>query len=201
MHVKKENIMIFDAEYTAETEKERGIQELIQCAFKIIPAIFENNNIKNIELTSQYENSFYVKPKYNKQLSTYISSLTGIYEKDLEDAVNFDDTIRFLTDICNQYNITKILTWGPDKIHLKYNCNIIGIDKQTTRNICNKFIDIAPKISYILGFQTPLSQCCACELLNVEQQGIEHNATYDVQNLTQLLSKFCSTEGSISLLC
>ena len=111
MSTKKINIAFFDSEFTATTAENRGIQELIQCAF-IVHQIEMSSDSMLLSMTSTplFEYSTYVKPTYNKTLSDYIKRLTGIKQKDVEEGKIFLDAINDLYDTKNE--LTKLKGLG-----------------------------------------------------------------------------------------
>jgi inhibitor of KinA sporulation pathway (predicted exonuclease) len=191
-NVNTRRIAFFDAEFTADTAKDRGIQEMIQCALVVheIQITDERFLISMTEEPIHTYNTF-VKPRYTKRLSKYIRDLTGIKQSDVNGGKDFDDVISDICDIINNYFIDDILTWGPDKTMLRYNCSVLSCDKQKVRMICNKINDVSQRFSDFLGYGTALSQHKACQMLHIKEFGEMHNAYCDAVNLSQIIRKFC----------
>ena len=103
-NVNTRRIAFFDAEFTADTAKDRGIQEMIQCALVVheIQITDERFLISMTEEPIHAYNTF-VKPRYTKRLSKYIRDLTGIKQSDVNGGKDFDDVISDICDIINNY--------------------------------------------------------------------------------------------------
>lgn len=186
------NIAFFDAEFTADNAKDRGVQEMIQCAF-IVHQIVVSDDKKLLSISDSplYEYTTYTKPSYHKELSEYIKELTGIEQKDVDAGKSFCDTMSDIYNAVQQYQVKRIIVWGPDRPMLKYNCDISGYSRTKSAKVFNKFHDVSQKLSDFFGYELTLSQHRMCELLHITEFGNRHNAYYDALNLKQIINEFC----------
>lgn len=184
-------IAFFDAEFTANTAKDRGLQEIIQCALFIFTAVLddENETIVRIDDTPLLTYTSFVKPNYTHNLSQYIKKLTHIKQQDVENAKSAACVFEELLNLCKDYGVNTIYTWGPDKAIIKNNCSIINIDRTISNELCSYFSDLSQFVSNHLGHQKILSQHQACKALNVTEDGHNHNAYSDASNLSKLTKK------------
>ena len=195
MSTKKINIAFFDSEFTATTAENRGIQELIQCAF-IVHQIEMSSDSMLLSMTSTplFEYSTYVKPTYNKTLSDYIKRLTGIKQKDVEEGKIFRDAINDLYKLTKDYDIHRIIVWGPDRGMLKHNFDVMDYSRSKARNLLNLFTDVSYDVSDLFGYDQPLSQHKVCQMMGIQEVGELHDAYADAQNLAQIIRGFCGKD-------
>lgn len=185
-----QNIAFFDAEFTADSAKDRGVQEMIQCAFLVYKIIVsEDRKLLSISDEPEYVYTTYTKPIYHKELSDYIKQLTGIKQDDVDNGKTFSNTMEDIEKAIKQYQIAKIIVWGPDKLMLKYNCAISGYHR--SNRMFKKFNDVSQKLSDFFGYELTVSQHKMCELLHITEIGDSHNAYYDALNLKQIIREFC----------
>ena len=185
------NLALFDAEFTARTEKDRGIQEMIQCAFLVYEIQVKDNVLMFISEEPIFDYTTFVKPVYNQCLSEYIKELTGIEQEDVDCGKSFCEAIEDMYNAIKAYDVQKILTWGPDKRVIKGNCNIINCNLFKARTIYNKLDDVSRKISDMCGYNMAISQRKICNQLGVTEVGEHHNAYYDAKNLSKIIKEFC----------
>lgn len=180
-------IAFFDAEFTADSAYDRGIQEMIQCALIVHKVEFNSNVILSISSQPVYTYTTFVKPTYNKQLSTYIRHLTGIQQSDVDNGRLFQKTLDEIYNILSEYKIKKVFTWGPDQLMIKNNCSVLEYSKKKARSIYNKFIDVSQIYSDLLGYDITLSQHKTCQIMHIKEFGEMHNAYNDAINLSQIV--------------
>mgnify|MGYP003290551956 CR=1 FL=1 len=183
-------IAFFDAEYTADSAKDRGQQEMIQCALLVFDATFSTN--KQITSINSQPNLIYqtfVRPTINKRLSEYIRDLTGIKQQQVDDGVSIQEALLDIANILRSLKIKKILTWGPDWKLLKDNCKLIGCCNKDAKRLLRGLDDVSMIISQELGFEHAISQHKACELLDIKEDGRLHDAYDDAMNLYKVLTK------------
>ena len=187
-------IAFFDAEFTANTSKDRGLQEMIQCALIIYNASIDDDKMHIIDMDNEalYTYTTYVHPNYNHTLSQYIKQLTHIKQSDIENGKSAEIVFNELLSVCEQYNVQVICTWGPDKSIVKNNCAIIGLDKNVSNKLCDYFTDISLFVSRHLDCPKIVSQHKACKLSYVKEDGRNHNAYNDALNLSNLTKKILS---------
>ena len=186
------NVAFFDAEYTALSADDRGVQEMIQCAFVIHQIGFSEFN-KPVMMTKEplYVYATYVHPLYNKKLSDYIMSLTGIKQTETDNGRELNTVISDLYNLCEIYDVRRIITWGPDRVLLKSNCDLIDCDRDKEKKLIRKFRDVSKRFSDALGYDYTLSQHRVCELFKIGEIGARHDAFSDAINLSSIVRKFC----------
>lgn len=187
------NLAFFDAEFTALSAHDRGVQEMIQCSLIVhqIEMSAETNRLLKMTDKPAVVYRAFVKPIYNTTLSEYIKDLTKIRQEDVDSGKRFHNVIDDIYNLCNEYKIKKVLTWGPDRALVKTNCSTSGYNTHKSRVLCGKFQDVSKLISSRLGYDLPISQHKACELLNIPEDGNAHDAYYDATNLSKIIKKFC----------
>ena len=185
----KQNIAFFDSEFTSNSLKDRGIQELIQCAL-IVCTVTYTEEKKPIGISNPIaEYKTFVKTNYNKELSEYIKGLTGITNDEMKRGESFADVMMKLRDLIEQYKIKSIVVWGPDQMLLRRNCALNGFEKNTMRKILDRFKDVSVKISKLYGYKCSVSQKQICENLKLKMDGKNHDAYYDALNLSKMISR------------
>ena len=163
------SIAFFDAEFTAKTAKDRGIPEIIQCAFLIYRVkVSESGDLLDIAKVPIKTYQAFVKPIYTTQLSDYIKELTGISQQSVDDGISFKEVIDDIYSLVQKYHIDSIVTWGPDKGMLKKNFYFSDYNKKRAAQILNLFDDISFKISKMFGYEYPISQSNMCIHLHLE---------------------------------
>lgn len=187
-----QHVAFFDAEFTADSAHDRGIQEMIQCALIVHEVeLSEDNVLLSMTDAPVYTYKTFVKPRYNKKLSKYIKDLTGIIQSDVDAGKPFDVVLDDIYNIFNIYQIAHVMTWGPDKTMLKYNCIVLDCDKRKAKSIYNRFDDVSQRLSDFLGYNMALSQHRACQLLHIKEFGEMHDAYCDAVNLSKIIKEFC----------
>ena len=177
-------IACFDAEYTARSETDKGIQEMIQCAL-IVYQIDEKNNWHEIEKYVSF-----VKPMQIPKLSEFIIQFTNIHQEDVDTAPLFTVVADEIYQIIKKYKVESIYVWGPDKPVLKYNMELTSYPIWKSRQILKKMYDISTMISVGLGVDYIMSQAHACAELEIQPLGQQHNAYDDARNLQQVMQKY-----------
>lgn len=191
-NVKNCSIAFFDAEFTAKTAKDRGITEIIQCAFLVFRVqVSENGDLIGISQVPIKTYETFVKPIYTKQLSDYIKDLTGISQQSVDNGISFKEVIDYIYNLVQKYHIKSIVTWGPDKGMLKRNFYFSDYDKKKAAQILNLFNDISFKVSKMYGYEYPVSQSNMCKILNIKEDGLHHDAYDDAVNLSKIIQAIC----------
>lgn len=186
------NIAIFDAEFTAKSEKYRGVQEMIQCALIVYQIEVSDENML-IAMAEQplFVYKTFIKPMYTKDLSDYIKQLTGIKQEEIETGKNFYEVLDDIDNALRAFGVASIFTWGPDRVLLKNNCDVISCNQKKARRIYGKFKDVSIKLSDHFGYDVVISQHKACQLLKIKEIGSRHDAYSDATNLSQIFKALC----------
>ena len=182
------NVAFFDAEFTAKSEKDRGVQEMIQCAFIVYQAeVSEDNKLISVAAEPMFVYKAFVKPMYSKELSEYIKELTGIDQVDVDGGEEFCDVIENIYKNVQLFDVVAILTWGPDKILFRNNCNVVNCDRRSASTIHRKFKDVSTTLSDYFGYDVVIAQRKVCEILGIDEIGTRHDAYSDAVNLSQIV--------------
>lgn len=190
------HLAFFDAEFTANSNEDRGVQEMIQCAFLVHQIELLDGKIVHMADEPVFTYTTFLKPTYNKQLSDYIKNLTGINQEDVDSGKSFCSVVDEIYAVIKKYEIKKIITWGPDRQMVRGNCNVINCNLFKARAIYNKIEDVSKKISDLCGYRNIISQHKICEQFGIAEIGEQHNAYCDAKNLSKIIKEFC---GQFSL--
>lgn len=188
------NIACFDAEFTARSAKDRGIPEMIQCAFLVYNVqVLENGDIVSISPYPINTYRTFVKPIYMRPLSEYIKELTGIKQEDVDNGKKFKEAVDDIWNLIRLYGIDTIITWGPDRGMMKKNFAYSDYDRKRVKKILDMFDDISFRVSRMYGFEYPTKQSNMCKILNIKQDGNMHDAYDDVMNLAKIIQAICDS--------
>ena len=182
----KKYIAVFDAEYTAKTNECKGIQEMIQCALLIFSLDKNENGQFLSDSVEKY--TVYTKTQYNKKLSDFIISLTGIQEQNVSDGENLNDVMDKIISYLEKYEIESVFVWGPDSKILSYNLELIDYPRKKAMQFLDKIVDISKTVSRSLNSKRTLSQLKACKMCKLKSVGKNHNAPDDALNLAALIN-------------
>lgn len=189
------NVAFFDSEFTALSKKNRGIQEMIQCSLIVCEAMVSSNKISDVVIEKPlFVYSQFIKPIYNPKLSDYIIKLTGIKQDSVDNGISLKQAIDEIYDVLQKYNIRRIVTWGPDKMMLRRNLDLIECDRLKSQNIIDTIVDISYDVSKSYGHNVAIAQHQMCKTLKIKEFGYLHNAYSDALNLAQLFK--CLIEKS-----
>lgn len=99
----------FDAEYTCymDTDKSfdrRHCNEVISVGLVIAD--------RHLNVAATYYSP--VRPHYNPKLTGYCRSLTGLKQKEIDEAPGYDTVFQKMFDLLRDYPVKEILVWGND---------------------------------------------------------------------------------------
>lgn len=177
-------VACFDAEYTARSETDKGIQEMIQCAMLIF-RVDENYQWHFIDKYVDF-----VRPIYIPKLSDFIMQFTNIKQEDVDGAELFTVAVENIYKLVKKHNVDKIFVWGPDKPVLKYNMELTNYPIRKSKMLLERIYDVSGEISQGMGLDYILSQNHACQELEITPIGHQHDAYCDAENLQLVLEKF-----------
>ena len=108
--------IVFDLEWNSSEHRNRLVKEPIVLHGEIIQigAVMLNEQMEEI---GSFEAK--IRPEFYKRINRKIEELTGITDKDLENALLFTDAINNFKNWCGDDSI--LLTWGPG--HAMYRCS------------------------------------------------------------------------------
>ncbi len=179
---KKFYYAFFDAEYTCFMEKDtffdrKHTGELLSVGLVICD--------KKFNLVRTYYSP--IHPLYNKKLTDYCKELTGLTQKEIDEAPSYEAVFQELYLLFQEYPVKEIFTWGNDAHTLRHDIEknhkfvarrfrkIAGllqdITKRLTRQIYGKGITLSlSDMKYICGME----HCTA------------HNALEDAKDLYRI---------------
>jgi inhibitor of KinA sporulation pathway (predicted exonuclease) len=184
-------IVIFDTEYTAwEGSHQRNWSEPWEHREIIQIAAAHVFISKNVSVLSEF--NVLVKPEINKNLSKYITQLTGIEQSDIDrEGVTFSDAIQAFKNFCG--DVKNIYCWGNDETVLRENYDILKISFD---HYFDGFFDIRHV------FQASNIDTSKCESgsvyksVNLLLQKKQHYALHDVYSMSETL-KFLLKENRL----
>jgi inhibitor of KinA sporulation pathway (predicted exonuclease) len=96
--------------------------------------------------------------------------------------------------LTKDYDIDRIIVWGPDRGMLKHNFDVMDYSRSKARNLLNLFTDVSYDVSDLFGYDQPLSQHKVCQMMGIQEVGELHDAYADAQNLAQIIRGFCGKD-------
>ncbi len=134
--------VLFDLEYTAW----EGSQEREWNGANEYREIIQIGVIKVSEMTEEDAFAAFVKPVKNPQLSDYISELTGITQKEVDEkGLSFDEAVRKFLEFVGEYDA---YCWGRDIEVFEENAKLLD---QTLTLPREQFHDLRPFVIPLLN--------------------------------------------------
>jgi inhibitor of KinA sporulation pathway (predicted exonuclease) len=129
----------------------------------------------------------FVKPIIHPVLSHFCIQLTGILQKDIENASSFPTVYNKLLDWLERYPDFRLASWGAfDENLLRNNCELHNLDIFWTY----EFINIKKQYSFIHNLSKPIGLKKAVELEKFEFEGNHHRAFDDAYNTAKIFGKY-----------
>lgn len=152
------------------------LHEIIQ-----IGAVLLDNDYNEIDSLS-----IYVKPQYGK-LSKTISTLTGIVEDDLENAIGIEEAFNKLIEFIPDVNNTVLCTWSnSDTSAIRAELRCKDIKNSDIEKLLSSWIDVQKLYRKFLDLETVLSLDKAVYLSGLDTEESFHNALSDARYTGQL---------------
>ena len=176
-------ILVIDLELTCWDKTETpGIREIIQVGVV-------NIDPKSLEITKKQ--SYYVTPKYNKELSQFCKDLTGITDRQVfREGRPLKEVMETLSTKWG-FSSKPIVFWGDDHLDFKNDCDRQNIENKTSEYTINfalqYYLNSAFKNkTYIkkLGLPKAMAQ------EGLDFIGRQHDALVDAENTARLYKKF-----------
>lgn len=169
----------FDAEYTCFMDSDRGFDRRHSSEVISVGLVIADRHL-NVAAT------FYtpVRPKYNPRLTGYCKSLTGLKQKEIDEAPDYDTAFYKMSELFRDYPVKEIFVWGNDHRTLEEDArrNHHVVPKRTRRFI-SQVTDLTKRLT-VRAFGVPMTVSLAdmkyiCDMDHVTA----HNAFEDAMDL------------------
>lgn len=186
---KEKYYAFFDAEYTCYMESDCSFDrshgsEVISVGMVICD--------KNFNLVKTYYSP--IHPIYNSRLTRYCKSLTGLTQREIDEAPSYDEVFQALYTLLQEYPVREIFTWGNDANTL---CNDVEKNHKSVsrkhKKVINKLRDLTKQLTKrVFGRGIVLSLSDMKYICDMDHH-TEHNALSDARDL-YLITKKCVQE-------
>jgi inhibitor of KinA sporulation pathway (predicted exonuclease) len=183
---KEKYFAFFDAEYTCFMENDRGFDKRHNSEVISVGLVIAD---RHLNVSATYYSA--VKPKYNSKLTGYCKSLTGLTQKEIDEAPGYDEVFQKMSEIFTDYPVKEIFVWGNDRKTLdddaRRNHRMVA---KKHRKIINQVTDLTKRLTERV-FGVPITVSLAdmkyiCDMDHVTA----HNAFEDAMDLYQV-TKCC----------
>ncbi len=131
--MKKKNYHgFFDAEYTCYMESDHFFDKKHSGELLSVGVIICDKNYNFVQ-------SYYspVRPIYNRRLTGYCKSLTGLTQAEIDAAPSYDEVFQKLVELFQEYPVRELYTWGNDAHTLFHDI------EQNHKNVARKYKRVA----------------------------------------------------------
>lgn len=183
----KNGILVIDLEMTCwEKGDQKGIREIIQVGIV---------NLDPMTLQETNSQSYYVKPKYNTELSEYCKNLTGLTDKQVFKEGNYLGDV--MNSLSKKWGFSRkvLIFWGDDHLDFKRDCDRLEIEDKTSKNVINFGLQYSLFQSFKNqeGFRNiGLTNAMKAEGLVFE--GRQHDGLVDAKNTARLYKTFMNRQ-------
>lgn len=169
--------IIFDLEATCWEEKNDKIKEIIE-----IGAVRLGESLEIVATFSEF-----VKPMINPILSTFCRSLTGINQKDVDDAPIFNEAIsNFEKWIFSSGKKVELISWGYyDKKQILMESGVKGYSGKIIELLAENHISLKHEFAKIRKERT-CGMKRALNKLNIPLKGSHHRGIDDAKNIVEI---------------
>ena len=179
----------FDAEYTCFMDQDRGFDRRHSSEVISVGLVIAD---RHLNVSATYYSA--VRPLYNPRLTGYCKSLTGLKQREIDEAPDYDEVFQKLEELFQDYPVKEILVWGSDHKTLEDDAhrNHKSVPKKT-RRIISKVTDVTKRLtSRVFGNGITVSLAdmkYICDMDHVTA----HNAFEDAMDLYHV-TKCCVQE-------
>lgn len=179
----------FDAEYTCFMDQDRGFDRRHSSEVISVGLVIAD---RHLNVSATYYSP--VRPLYNPRLTGYCKSLTGLKQREIDEAPDYDEVFQKLEELFQDYPVKEILVWGSDHKTLEDDAhrNHKSVPKKT-RRIISKVTDVTKRLtSRVFGNGITVSLAdmkYICDMDHVTA----HNAFEDAMDLYHV-TKCCVQE-------
>ena len=133
----------FDAEYTCFMDQDRGFDRRHSSEVISVGLVIAD---RHLNVSATYYSP--VKPIYNPRLTGYCKSLTGLSQKEIDEAPSYDEVFQGMSELFQDYPVKEILVWGSDHKTLEDDAhrNHKSVPKRT-RRIINQVTDVTKRLT------------------------------------------------------
>ena len=169
----------FDAEYTCFMDSDRGFDRRHGSEVLSVGLVIAD---RHLNVAATYYSP--VRPQYNPRLTGYCKSLTGLKQREIDEAPDYDTVFQRMTDILQDYPVKEIFVWGNDHRTLEDDArrNHRSVPKKTRRFI-SQVTDITRRLtSRIFGYAMTVSLSDMKYICDMDHE-TAHNAFEDAMDL------------------
>lgn len=175
-----ERNIVLDFEWTPIDRKYAEQKSIVKHEIIQIGAVMLDGNYRKISCFSTF-----VKPMYTQQVRASVSKLTGITDKDLENAPSLAEAMDMLVGWIGPDKKTRVFSWSnTDLFQLEDECYLKGIQFP---QCMYRWVDFQRLYGYLLGYRHQLSLKDAVMSANGQFLGAAHTALYDAMATAELL--------------
>lgn len=176
-----ERHIVIDLEFTPIPQKCTEQREIAKNEIIQIGAVLLDSNYRKISTFSTY-----VKPEYATHIKPSVSKLTGITDKDLENAPSLKEAVEKMTVWIGSDKRTRVYSWSDtDLYQLEDECYLKGIPFPENMR---RWMDFQAVWSRLLCTRQKLSLKNAVTSANGQFMGTQaHTALYDAMATAELL--------------
>lgn len=175
-----ERNIVLDFEFTSIDKKYVEQRRIVRNEIIQIGAVMLDSNYRKISTFSTY-----VKPMYTQRIKANVSKLTGITDKDLENAPSLAEAMDMLIGWIGPDKKTRVFSWSnTDLFQLEDECNLKDIQFP---QCMYRWVDFQRLYGYLLGYRHQLSLKDAVMSANGQFLGAAHTALYDALATAELL--------------
>lgn len=133
----------FDAEYTCFMENDRSFDKRHSSEVISVGLVVAD---RHLNVAATYYST--IRPQYNPKLTGYCKSLTGLTQKEIDEAPDYDTVFQRMTDIFKDYPVKEIFVWGSDHKTLEDDArrNHRSVQKKH-RRLINQVTDITKRLT------------------------------------------------------
>lgn len=176
-----ERHIVLDFEFTPIDKKYVEQKQIVNNEIIQIGAVLLDSNYRKISTFSTY-----VKPEYAAHIKPSVSKLTGITDKDLENAPSLKEAVEKMTVWIGTDKRTRVYSWSDtDLYQLEDECYLKGIPFPENMR---RWMDFQAVWSRLLCTRQKLSLKNAVTSANGQFMGaLAHTALYDAMATAELL--------------
>ncbi|MBQ9155235.1 MAG: exonuclease domain-containing protein [Eubacterium sp.] len=183
---KDKYLAFFDAEYTCYMDSDRGFDRRHSSEVISVGLVITD---RHFNVAATYYSP--IRPHYNPRLTGYCKSLTGLTQREIDEAPDYEQVFTRMTEIFQDYPVREILVWGNDHKTLEDDAmrNHRSISKRH-RKIINQVSDLTRRLtSRVFGTGTTVSLADMKYICDMDHY-TAHNAFEDAMDLYQV-TKCC----------
>ncbi len=176
---KTEYYAFFDAEYTCYMKEDRNFDKKHNSEVLSVGLVITDKKFR-------IKKTFYsaIRPKYNPILTGYCKALTGLTQREVDRAPNYETVFQKMSKLLAKYPVKEIFVWGSDRSTLED--DIVKNHTSVASNhkkIVHKITDITKRLTFHVygrGITVGLADMkYICDL----KREVGHNALSDAKDL------------------